>query len=118
MLLVSSVAEPPLFGRLRKSEVPEPTPALAPTKLGRLQPKKAAPALAPYTNFFHFELLKSELIMQVFFESHLLLYIDLKSCFVTTRSLSFSACQKDASGAGVALNKAAPANKQSAPAPP
>ena len=56
--------------------------------------------------------------MQVFFESHLLLYIDLKSCFVTTRSLSFSACQKDASGAGVALNKAAPANKKSAPAPP
>ena len=33
---------------------PVPTPAL--TKLGRLQPKKAAPA--PYTNIVHFELLK------------------------------------------------------------
>ena len=31
--------------------------------------KKAAPA--PYTNNFHFELLKSELLMQVFFGSHL-----------------------------------------------
>ena len=60
------------FGRfwLRKSEVLEPTPA--PTKLGRLRlsaKKKAAPA--PCTNIFHFELLKSELLMKVFFGSHL-----------------------------------------------
>ena len=43
---------------MRKSEVPEPTPV--PTKLGRLrlQAKKAA----PYSNIFHFELLKSELL--------------------------------------------------------
>ena len=54
--LLVSVAEPTFFGRLRlrKSEVPEPTPAA--TKLGRLklQPKKAAPA--PHTKICHFEL--------------------------------------------------------------
>ena len=48
------------FGRLRKSEVPEPTPA--PTRLGRLglQAKKAAPdgSGVPYTKICHFELLK------------------------------------------------------------
>ena len=58
------------FGRLWlwTFEVSEPTPA--PTKSGqlRLQAKKAA--RAPYTNIFHFELW-SELLMQVFFGSHL-----------------------------------------------
>ena len=52
--------------KLQQSEVPEPTPA--PTKLGRFR-LQAAPA--PYTNIFHFELLKGELLMQVFFVSHL-----------------------------------------------
>ena len=53
------------FGRLRlrKFEVPEPTPVS--TKLGRLR-LQAAPA--PYTNIVHFDLLKSELIMQVFLD--------------------------------------------------
>ena len=91
-----------LFGRLRlrKSEVPELTPA--PTKLGRprLQAKRRLQsAPAPYTNSFHFELLESELLMQVFFRSHLPLKIDLRSCFVTTTRLSYFACQKDAAGA-------------------
>ena len=45
--------------------------------------------------------------MQVFLWSHLPLYIALKSCLVTTKSLSFFACQKDAAGA--ALKKTAPA---------
>ena len=44
-------------------------PAPASGKKRRLQ---AAPA--PYTNSFHFELLKSEILMQVFFGSHLPLY--------------------------------------------
>ena len=34
---LTSVAEPPLFRRLRKSEVPEPTSDLAPAKLARLR---------------------------------------------------------------------------------
>ena len=59
------------FGRLRLqvAKVPEPTPA--PTYLGRLrlQAKKAAPA--PYTKIFHFELLKSELLIQVYFGPYL-----------------------------------------------
>ena len=66
------------FGRLRlrRSEVLEPTPA--PTKLVRLWllAKKGSSRrlrLHIVPNIFHFELLKSELLMQVFFGSHLLL---------------------------------------------
>ena len=46
-------------------------PTSAPTYLGRLrlQAKKAAPA--PYTNIFHFELLKSKLLIQVYFGPYL-----------------------------------------------
>ena len=69
--LLVSVAEPPFFGRfrLRKSEVPEPTPAA--TKLGRLklQPKKAAPA--PHTKICHFELLEQLIFNVSLFGSYL-----------------------------------------------
>ena len=60
-----------LFGRLRlqQPEVPEPTAAK--TKLGRLQAKKAAPD--PYTKMCNFELLKSYLLIKVFFY-HIYLY--------------------------------------------
>ena len=53
------------------SGVSESTPA--PVKLSRLrlQAKKAAPSSSG--NIFLFELLKSGLLMQVFFQSHLLL---------------------------------------------
>ena len=59
-----------IFGRLRlrESEFPE----LSPTKLGRLrlQAKKGGfSSMSPYTNIFHFELLKRELLMEVFFGS-------------------------------------------------
>ena len=73
----SSVAEPPLFWA-----APAPAPgrqgpgadsgsdllgsAPAPGKKRRLQ---AAPA--PYTKIFHFELLKSELLIQVYFGPYL-----------------------------------------------
>ena len=82
--------------------------APAPGKKRRLQ---AAPA--PCTKIFHFELLKSELLMQVFFDH---IYR-----FKLLLSLSFFACQKDAAGA--ALKQATPAlgsgqQKKSAPAPP
>ena len=55
-----------VYSVLRKSVVPEPT--MAPTKLGRFR-LQAAPA--PFLNIFHFELFKSELLMQVCFGSHL-----------------------------------------------
>ena len=62
------------FGRLRlrKSEVPEPTPA--PTELGRLRLQaikggsRPQADLAPYTNSCPFELLKSELLIEVFLD--------------------------------------------------
>ena len=70
-----SVAEPTLFWAAPALEVRGPGAdsgsdqigsAPAPGKKRRLQ---VAPA--PYTNIFHFELLKSELLKQVFFGSHL-----------------------------------------------
>ena len=94
------------FGRLRlqAAKVPEPTPAPAPIYLGRLwlQAKKTAPA--PYTKIiFHFELFKSELVIQVYFGP----YLPFKVMFDTRTRLFFFACLKDAAGA--ALKKAAPA---------
>ena len=72
---ITSVAEPSLFWAAPVPEVQGPGAdsgsdqigsAPAPGKKRRLQA-----ALAPYTKSFHFELLKSELLMQVFFGSHL-----------------------------------------------
>ena len=103
-MLSGSVAEPSLFRVAPAPEVRgpgargEPTPA--PTKLGCLRlwgkkrPLQAAAAPAPYANIFHFELLKSELLMQVFFGSHLPSQIALKLCFVTTARLSFFVAKK------------------------
>ena len=111
------------FGRLRlwKSEVPEP----APTKLGRLrhQAKKggsrrlqAAPA--PYTNSFHFELLNSEFLMQVFFGRSKVLLSNVLSQkqgfpFCLPKRCSWSRFKKGASGqqkigSGSTLKVAAP----------
>ena len=75
--LVVSVAEQPLFWAAPAPEVRGPGAdsgfgsdqigsAPAPGKKRRIQA-----ATAPYTNSFHFELLKSELLMQVFLRSHL-----------------------------------------------
>ena len=49
------------FGRLWKSEVPEPTPVPTPTKLGRLQlqaKRRLLAAPAPHTKICNFELFK------------------------------------------------------------
>ena len=73
--VISSVAEPPLFwaapapgcqgpGADSGSDLLGSAPA--PGKKRRLQ---AAPA--PYTKIFHFELLKSELLIQVYFGPYL-----------------------------------------------
>ena len=76
-------AEPPLFwaapapGRQGPgadsgsgSDLLGSAPAPAPGKKRRLQ-AAPAPAPAPYTKIFHFELLKSELLIQVYFGPYL-----------------------------------------------
>ena len=64
-----SVAEPPLFWPAPEVRGPGVDSGCGQIGSAPAPCKKAAPA--PYTNSFHFELLKSELLMKVFFGSHL-----------------------------------------------
>ena len=67
---ITSVAEPSLFRAAPAPEVRGPGADSGFDQIGSaLAPGKKA-VLAPYTNIFHFELLKSELLMHVFFGSH------------------------------------------------
>ena len=71
-VLFASVVEPPLFLAAPAPDVRGPGADSGSDQIGSAPApgkKKAAPA--PYTNIFHFEFLKSELLMQVFFGSHL-----------------------------------------------
>ena len=63
IIIISRVAEPPLYWAAPAPEVRGPGADSGSDQIG------SAPA--PYTNIYHFELLKSELLMQVFFGSHL-----------------------------------------------
>ena len=102
--LIISVAEPPFFWAAPAPEVRGPRVDSSSDQIG------SAPA--PCTNIFHFELLKSQFVMQVFFGSHLPLQVAFESHFVTRTRLSFFACQKDAAGAAFKKASPAPANKK------
>ena len=71
----NSVAEPPLFWASPTPEVKGPGADFGSDQIGsapapgKKRGLQAAPT--PNTNSFHFELLKSEFLMQVFFGSHL-----------------------------------------------
>ena len=93
-----SVAEPPHFWAPPAPEVRGPRADSGSDQIGSAPGKKKAAPGGSGTNFFHFELLKNELFMQVF-GSQLPLKIAVTSSFVTTTRLSFYAGQKDAAGA-------------------
>ena len=71
MDIKSSVAERPLFWAAPAPEVRGPGADYGSDQIGSApaqgKKRRLQAALAPYTNIFHFELLKSELLVQVFF---------------------------------------------------
>ena len=92
-----SVAEPPHFWAAPAPEVRGPGANSGSDQIGSApatgKKRRFQTAPAPCTKISHFELIRSELVMQVVFGPHLPLYIAFKSCFVTTTRFSFFACQ-------------------------
>ena len=111
--VLTSVAEPPLSLAAPAPEVLSPGADQIGSAPARGKKRRLQAAPAPNTNIFHFEFLKSVLIMQVFFGSYLPLQTAFKSCFVTTQGFPFclpkrcsrSRIKKGGSGSRLRPNK-------------